>query len=66
MCLVKVGLPSFIYFLRWGRHRKGKTPFRFKNMWLKADGFKDLIKNWWLSYRFRGSSSFVMASKLKA
>ena len=25
--------------------RKGKTPFKFENMWLKVEGFKDLIRN---------------------
>ena len=26
--------------------RKGKTPFRFENMWLKVEGFKELVRNW--------------------
>ncbi|RVW93447.1 hypothetical protein CK203_035061 [Vitis vinifera] len=24
--------------------RRGSSPFRFKNMWLKVEGFKDLLK----------------------
>ena len=43
-----------------------KSCFRFKNMWLKVEGFKDLIKNWWLGHRFNASSNFILASKLKA
>lgn len=31
-------------FLNYGRVRKGKAPFRFKNMWLKVDGFGEVIK----------------------
>ncbi|RVW51825.1 hypothetical protein CK203_085712 [Vitis vinifera] len=27
--------------------RRGLTPFRFKIMWLKEEGFKDLLKSWW-------------------
>ena len=27
--------------------RKGKNPFRFKNMWLRVEGFADKIKEWW-------------------
>ncbi|KAK4567805.1 hypothetical protein RGQ29_003530 [Quercus rubra] len=26
---------------------RGRSPFRFENTWLKADGFTDLVKNWW-------------------
>ena len=29
-----------------GEIRKGKTPFRFENMWLKVEGFKELVRNW--------------------
>ena len=32
-----------------GTSHKRLMPFRFKNMWLKADGFKNLISEWWLS-----------------
>jgi len=27
--------------------RRGRSPFHFENTWLKADGFTDLVKNWW-------------------
>ncbi|RVW54481.1 Transposon TX1 uncharacterized 149 kDa protein [Vitis vinifera] len=35
-------------------------------MWLKEEGFKDLLKEWWQSLRFYGSFSFILAEKLKA
>ena len=35
-------------------------------MWLKADGFKERVKEWWDSYIFFGSPSYIMACKLKA
>jgi hypothetical protein len=43
-----------------------KRPFKFENMWLKADGFVGLVKQWWDSYSFQGTPSFVIACKLKA
>ena len=44
----------------------GPSPFRFENMWLKFEGFKDLLRGWWQTLHFSGSFSFVLASKLKA
>jgi hypothetical protein len=44
---------------------KGKRPFKFENMWLKADGFVDRVRAWWLSYNFFGTPNFIMAQKLK-
>jgi hypothetical protein len=35
-------------------------------MWLKPEGFVDTVKQWWTSYHFQGSPSFILASKLKA
>ncbi|RVX21330.1 hypothetical protein CK203_002101 [Vitis vinifera] len=32
---------------RWGGVRRGPIPFRFENMWLKEEGFKELLKGWW-------------------
>uniref|UniRef100_A0A2N9FMM0 Reverse transcriptase domain-containing protein n=1 Tax=Fagus sylvatica TaxID=28930 RepID=A0A2N9FMM0_FAGSY len=34
-------------------------------MWLKADGFKEKVE-WWDSYIFYGTPSYIMACKLKA
>ena len=45
--------------------KSGPSPFHFENMWLKFEGFKDLLRGWWQSLHFSGSFSFVLASKLK-
>ena len=44
----------------------GKNPFRFENLWLKIDGFKDLVRSWWNGYSVEGYSSHCIAEKLKA
>ena len=48
------------------RVSKGHVPFRFENMWLKEESFKDLLKGWSQSLSFNGSFSFILAEKLKA
>ncbi|XP_019082000.1 uncharacterized protein LOC109124331 [Vitis vinifera] len=48
-----------------GGMRRGPSPFRFESMWLKEEGFKDLVKFWWLELSFRGFSSFILTEKLK-
>ena len=35
----------FSIFLDGGGVRIGPTPFHFENMWLKEEGFKDLLKS---------------------
>ena len=40
--------------------------FRFENMWLKEEGFKEKVQKWWAGLNFSGFESFVLASKLKA
>ena len=45
---------------------RGKSPFRFENMWLKTDGFTERDHSWWNQYSFSGTPSFVLAKKLKA
>ena len=42
------------------------SPFRFENIWLKFEGFKDLLRGWWQSLHFSSSFNLVLASKLKA
>jgi len=44
---------------------RGKTPFRFENMWLQFEGFFDLIKEWWEETQPHAFASYVIASKLK-
>ena len=52
--------------LQAGGFSSGKSPFRFENMWLKEESFKDLLKGWSQSLSFNGSFSFILAEKLKA
>ena len=59
-------LDHSLIILEGGGVRSSKTPCRFENMRLKVDEFKDLVKGWWEGYQFSGSSSFILASKLKA
>ena len=46
--------------------RTGPAPFRFELMWLKHEGFKDILKGWWQNLHFYGSFSFILSAKLKA
>ncbi|RVW36862.1 hypothetical protein CK203_113737 [Vitis vinifera] len=45
----------FPVLLEGGGLRRGPSPFKFENMWLKAEGFKDLIEGWWQGIVVRGS-----------
>ena len=49
-----------------GTKSRGPRPFRFENMWLKADNFMSLIRDWWQNSKVTGSSSFILVEKLKA
>jgi hypothetical protein len=49
-----------------GGMARGKTSFKFENMWLEAPDFVDKVRAWWSSYPFSGTPSFVLAQKLKA
>jgi hypothetical protein len=44
---------------------RGANTFKFENMWLKAEGFVELVKQWWDSYQYSGTLCFVLAKKLK-
>ena len=35
-------------------------------MWIKEEEFKELIRGWWNSFEFKGTSSFVLTEKIKA
>ena len=56
----------FPILLDGGGLRRGPAPFRFENMWLKEEGFKDVLQTWWEGLNFRRSASFVFAAKLQA
>ena len=48
------------------RIKFGHLPFRFEKMWLKFEGFKDLLRVWWEKLHFSGSFSFILASKFNS
>ena len=35
--------------------RRGPTPFRFENMWLKEEDFKEVLKQRWEGIQVSGS-----------
>ena len=45
--------------------RGGPSPFRFENMWLKEEGFKEVLRKWWKGIQVSGSASFILIEKLK-
>ncbi|KAL6336207.1 hypothetical protein AAG906_011089 [Vitis piasezkii] len=55
----------FPILLKGGGLRRGPSPFRFENMWLKVDGFKDLLRDWWQGMGRRGRASFRLVAKMK-
>jgi hypothetical protein len=56
----------FPLILECGDLSRGRRPFRFENMWLKAERFKERVQSWWESYIFHGTPSYILACKLKA
>jgi hypothetical protein len=64
--LIRLTFDHFPIMLECGSIPRGRRPFRFENMWLKADGFLERVRNWWGSYQFSGTASYVLANKLKA
>ena len=55
----------FPVLLEGGGLIRGPSPFKFENMWLEEEGFKDKMKTWWGS-KFTGTSSFNLDAKLRA
>ncbi|XP_050263997.1 uncharacterized protein LOC126708238 [Quercus robur] len=49
-----------------GSVNKGRSAFKFENMWLKEEGFVERVRQWWNGYYFSGSPSFILGCKLKA
>ena len=45
---------------------RGKSAFKFENMWLKMEGFVDQVQQWLSGYHFVGPPSYILACKLKA
>ena len=44
--LSKVLSDHFPILLEGGSHRRGRTPFRFENMWLRVENFVGKVKVW--------------------
>ena len=56
----------FPILLDGGGKRRGPSPFRFENMWLEEEGFKDQVKNWWRSFNFTKALNIFLDAKLRA
>ena len=56
----------FPILLDGSRVRRGPIPFHFENMWLKDEGFKEMLKDWCQGFNFIGSYSFILIEKLMA
>ena len=56
----------FPILLETGGMARGKSTFRFENLWLKTDEFVDGVYSWWNRHSFSGTPSYVFAKKLKA
>ncbi|GFZ09197.1 hypothetical protein Acr_20g0010050 [Actinidia rufa] len=65
-CLPRVVSDHKSVFLSGGGMNRGPAPFRFENMWLKVEGFKELVRKWWEGYEVFGTPSFRLATKLQA
>jgi hypothetical protein len=55
----------FLILLDCGGILGGKKSFKLENMWFRAEGFVDRVRQQWSSYHFQGSPSFTLARKLK-
>lgn len=64
-CLPRVLSDHVPLILECGGLQRGKSPFRFENMWLKESGFVEWVKSKWVSYEIEGDLSFKLAKRLK-
>ena len=49
-----------------GGMRRGPTPFRSENMWLKEEGLLSILQDSWEGWSFQGSASFILTQTLNA
>lgn len=64
--LIQMNSDNFPISLECGNIQRKRRPFRFENMWLKAEGFTEKVQSWWDSYQVDGTPSYIFAQKLKA
>ena len=65
-CLSRPVSDHFPILLDSNGVRTGLSPFCFELMWLKFEGFKEILKGWWQNLQFHRSFSFILTAKLKA
>ena len=54
------------FIVRWRGCEEWQNSLQIKNMWLKVEGFKDLLKTWWMGHGFIAFFGYISTSKLKA
>jgi hypothetical protein len=57
---------NFSLLLDCGGMTRGAGPFKFENMWLRAEGFLELVKEWWDCYQYFGTPCYALAKKIEA
>ena len=65
-CLPRPFSDHFPILLASDGVRMGPSPFHFELMWLKYEGFKEILKGWWQNLHFYAFFSFIPFAKLKA
>ncbi|XP_039133793.1 uncharacterized protein LOC120270793 [Dioscorea cayenensis subsp. rotundata] len=50
--------------LEAGSHLVCPKPFRFEFVWTTAEGFSEIVKNWWKESSFSGCGAFILSKKL--
>ncbi|KAL6335866.1 hypothetical protein AAG906_003491 [Vitis piasezkii] len=64
--LLKLVSDHFPILLEGEGMKRKPSFFRFENMWLEDEGFKDQMKMWWGSLNFIGTFNFFRRIKLRA
>ncbi|RVW86262.1 hypothetical protein CK203_043207 [Vitis vinifera] len=69
-CAFQCALPKIVsdhypITLKGGGVKRGKILFRFENMWLLSNGFKELVRKWWIEYSVTRNSSHCLDETLR-